>query len=60
MHCPLCSEKVLKVKELPIEEYNETRAKCVSEYWVHKGNKLYKIINPITPTDLDRKKYENI
>lgn len=55
--CPICNQPVTKVKELKQEDSKQD-SKCCSEYYQHKGNKLYKITNPITPTDLDRKKYE--
>ncbi len=57
-HCPLCWEPVTKTKEIPQEDNNENRAKCSNEFYTHRGNKLYKIINPTTPTDRDRLKYE--
>jgi hypothetical protein len=57
-HCPLCGEAVLKTTEVLQEGLNDAKAKCSNEYFLHKGYKLYKITNPTTPTDVDRKKYE--
>jgi hypothetical protein len=57
MKCPLCGKSVSKVSELTEEDCN-VESSCSSEYYIHKGKKLIKIIDPSTPTDMDRKKYE--
>jgi len=56
MHCPICGKPVKKVTEMTEGECN-VQSDCSNEYWTHKGNKLIKIINPVTPTDGDMEKY---
>lgn len=56
MHCPICDKPVKKVTEMS-EEDCDVQSECSNEYWTHKGSKLIKIINPVTPTDGDMEKY---
>jgi hypothetical protein len=53
-HCPICGAAVTRVVEMTAEECH-VESDCTSEYWIHKGNKLIKLIGP-TPTDTDMKR----
>lgn len=48
-HCPICGERVTKTHNR-IYVGNESPKGCSNEYYVHVGNRLYKIPDELLPS----------